>query len=132
MLDSADHARAWMLKGDSDLLTVRHLLDTNGPYDTACFHAQQAAEKYLKALLALTGRPIPLIHNLEELDRACAAIIPGWQRVGVDLAQLTTYAVQARYDLAFLPDRATVMDALQDAEQVRVVVIVALPERARP
>jgi len=121
-----------MLKGDSDLLTVRHLLDTNGPYDTACFHAQQAAEKYLKALLALTGRPIPLIHNLEELDRACAAIIPGWQRVGVDLAQLTTYAVQARYDLAFLPDRATVMDALQDAEQVRVVVIVALPERARP
>ena len=62
MRDNVDHARAWMLKGDSDLLTVRHLLDTNGPYDTACFHAQQAAEKYLKALLALTGRPIPLIH----------------------------------------------------------------------
>jgi HEPN domain-containing protein len=61
MLDSADHARAWMLKGDSDLLTVRHLLDTNGPYDTACFHAQQAAEKYLKALLAMTGRPIPMM-----------------------------------------------------------------------
>jgi HEPN domain-containing protein len=52
MLDSADHARAWMLKGDSDLLTVRHLLDTNGPYDTACFHAQQADEQVRAVVIA--------------------------------------------------------------------------------
>jgi HEPN domain-containing protein len=132
MLDNLDHARAWAMKGDSDLLTTRHLLNANGPFDTACFHAQQAVEKYLKALLAMAGQTIPLSHNLEEIDRRCAAAVPAWATPAVDLAQLTVYAVQSRYDFSFWPARATAEEARDAAELVRAAVISLLPERARP
>lgn len=50
MKDNAALAAGWIRKGDSDLADARRTVDSDGPYDTACFHAQQAAEKYLKAL----------------------------------------------------------------------------------
>jgi HEPN domain-containing protein len=65
MKDSAEHARGWFLKGDSDLSAARQILSGQGPYDTACFHAQQAVEKYLKSVLALHDRAIPRTHDLE-------------------------------------------------------------------
>ncbi len=55
MATPVDLARGWMKKADSDRLNVNRTAQTTGPYDTACFHAQQAAEKYLKAVLALAG-----------------------------------------------------------------------------
>jgi HEPN domain-containing protein len=64
------------MKAESDLLTAKRVLEGKGPYDTACFHAQQAAEKYIKALLAFHEKPVPRTHNLEELERLCAALVP--------------------------------------------------------
>lgn len=132
MRDRHDHARGWILKGDSDLLTVQRLLDANGPFDTACFHAQQAVEKYLKALLAFVEQPIPHTHNLEELEPMCLALLPGWQPAGVDLTELTPYAVQSRYDFDFWPDRDTTERALGIASGVRLAVLIALPPEAHP
>jgi HEPN domain-containing protein len=48
-----DLARGWWRKGDSDLANAQLCLTANQSLDTACFHAQQAAEKYLKAYLSL-------------------------------------------------------------------------------
>lgn len=47
MKDQRSLADGWFRKGDSDLADARRTLASEGPYDTACFHAQQAAEKYL-------------------------------------------------------------------------------------
>ena len=44
MADNQDLARGRMLKGDSDRLTARRLIDANSPFDAACFHTQQAIE----------------------------------------------------------------------------------------
>jgi HEPN domain-containing protein len=45
MADRISHARGWLLKAESDLSAARRVLDGEGrPFDTACFHAQQAAE----------------------------------------------------------------------------------------
>ncbi|MBM4080999.1 MAG: HEPN domain-containing protein, partial [Planctomycetes bacterium] len=42
----------WVGKADNDLLNVRNNLAAERvPWDTVCFHAQQAAEKMLKAFL---------------------------------------------------------------------------------
>ncbi|MDI6823967.1 MAG: HEPN domain-containing protein [Bacillota bacterium] len=55
MKSDADVARGWIKKADSDLQNVRIVLKAGDrdaqdlPYDTLCFHAQQAVEKYLKA-----------------------------------------------------------------------------------
>jgi len=132
MGDNQDLARGWMLKGDSDRLTARKLIDANGPFDTACFHTQQAIEKYLKSLLAYAAQPIPRTHNLEDIDRLCATAISSWQVIEIDLAKLTLYATQSRYDFTFWPDRRTAEEALDSVERVRSAVIAILPERAWP
>jgi len=61
-----------------------------------CFHAQQCAEKYLKALLALHAVPFPKTHDLPELLLG----IP--QNVSVrlrppDVAVLNRYSIEGRY-----------------------------------
>jgi HEPN domain-containing protein len=132
MRDQADLARGWLLKGDSDLATTRALLEAGGPYDTACFHTQQAAEKYLKGLLAFTGVAIPRSHNLEDIYAVCKTSFPGWEVTDIDLAQLTPFAVELRYDFEFWPDRETVEEALDQIERLRRAVLEALPRKAHP
>ena len=127
MPDRLDHAHGLLLKGDSDLLTARTMLSGDGPYDTACFHAQQAAEKYLKALLAFAGQPIPRTHNLEDLFEECRRALPNWSPSALDRASLTPYAVELRYDFEFWPDRATGVAALTIVEQLRAAVVGELP-----
>lgn len=127
-----DLARGWFRKGDSDLATARLVAAGAGPYDTACFHAQQAAEKYLKGFLSFAGQPFPLTHNLEELERRCAAVNPAPDLTGCDLTQLTPYAVQLRYDSSFWPDQTTAQEAIDLAEQVRAAVIALVPRAAHP
>jgi len=34
----ADLVKGWLLKGDSDLVTAKRIAESDGPYDTACFH----------------------------------------------------------------------------------------------
>ena len=44
--------KQWLIKADNDLTIAGRDLKTDDPVtDAICFHAQQAAEKYLKAYL---------------------------------------------------------------------------------
>jgi HEPN domain-containing protein len=124
-------ARGWFLKAESDLNTAKHMAESDGPYDTACFHAQQAAEKYLKGLLALAGEPLQRTHNREELQHLGESL-PAWPLAGLDLTQLSSYAVEARYDFEFWPDRQTAQEAVALALEVRRGVLGAVPQAARP
>ena len=132
MKDKHDLTRGWLAKAESDLVTARLVLDSLGPYDTVCFHAQQAIEKALKGFLAFHGLPIPRTHDLEELQRLCLEIqqLPGIE--DLDLTQLTDYAVVMRYDFDFWPDVQTAADALTLAEQVRQFILKALPRSCHP
>ena len=52
MYEEVEIARQWLAKANSDLLNVDNNLRSQSiPYDTVCFHCQQAAEKLLKAYL---------------------------------------------------------------------------------
>ena len=51
---------------ERDLLTLRSMT-ADAPDEAFGFHIQQAAEKALKAWLALLGKVYPLTHNLEAL-----------------------------------------------------------------
>ncbi|NJO83370.1 MAG: HEPN domain-containing protein [Blastochloris sp.] len=127
-----DLVRGWLLKGDSDLATARLVADSTGPYDTACFHAQQAAEKYLKGFLTHAGIPFPFTHNLEELELRGAAANPRPDFSMVDLTILTPYAVQLRYDPDFWPDQAAANEALNLAGHVRAAILAVLPTSTHP
>ena len=56
----------WIQKAEGDLATAhRELRARKSPnFDAACFHAQQCAEKYLKALLQEDVIPFGKTHNL--------------------------------------------------------------------
>ncbi len=128
----ADHARGWLAKADSDLIDARRALADDGPYDTACFHAQQAIEKSLKAVLAYFGEPIPHIHDLEKLAERVLAVARGLDVDPDELSELTPYAIELRYDLSFWPNRETAKQAIAVAERVRRQVSDVLPPEARP
>jgi HEPN domain-containing protein len=132
MPDRIDHTRGWLRKGDSDLVTVQALLRAGGPFDTATYHAQQAAEKYLKAALAFAEEAIPRTHNLEVLEQLCARAFPTWQIAKLDLTKVTAYAVEGRYDSEFWPDDNETKQALAVAEAVRFAVVAVLPPSAIP
>ena len=91
--------REWIDKAEGDFATAqRELRARRSPnYDAACFHAQQCAEKYLKALLQELGSPFPKTHNLIDLlglaSRYDAALEP-WRHT---LLLLNPYGVQYRY-----------------------------------
>jgi HEPN domain-containing protein len=84
----------------------------------ACWLAQQAAEKALKAVLVFLQIDFPWRHDLDALRQ----LIPdGWHLKDElpDLASLTEWAVEARYPGDW-PD-ATAADALAAVEQARTV-----------
>jgi HEPN domain-containing protein len=63
----------WVEKAEGDYATTRRELRARlqPNYDAACFHAQQTAEKYLKAFLQEQGVAFPKTHNLIELLELC-------------------------------------------------------------
>ena len=67
MKDQRDLVRGWLRKAESDLAAVELALNAGLALDTACFHAQQGAEKLLKAYLLARGVEFPFTHNLTRL-----------------------------------------------------------------
>ena len=62
MKKKADLLGGWIRKGQSDMLAMTASLEA-GALDACCFHAQQAAEKLLKAYLLHKDAEFPFTHN---------------------------------------------------------------------
>ena len=89
----------WVAKAEGDW-DAAHLLfrARKAPnYDAACFHAQQCAEKYLKARLEEAGIAFPPTHNLLHLLSLALTAEPSWHVLDPDVRALIVYAVAVRY-----------------------------------
>jgi HEPN domain-containing protein len=111
--------REWIRKAETDLRVVQ-LADreTEPMNDVICFHCQQSAEKYLKALLQESGQPVPRIHNLVALKELLLPIHPSIRPLGRGLDFMTRFAVDARYP-GHTVTRRQATSALQWAGRVR-------------
>ena len=90
--------QAWVMRVEEDYALCRSALRRKAPLlYGATFHAQQCAEKYLKALLVAHGHAFPRTHDLAALHDLCIqAELP--VRMETDqLERLNAYAVQVRY-----------------------------------
>ena len=89
----------WVAKAEGDFLTAgRELRARKSPnYDAVCFHAQQCAEKYLKAVLQEDERNMPKIHNLIELMLLCEEIDNNFEMLRADLVTMERFSVRTRY-----------------------------------
>ncbi|MBU2575439.1 MAG: HEPN domain-containing protein [Elusimicrobia bacterium] len=116
---SPDYAKEWIRKARADKLAAeRALKDAKRNKDQAeiaCFHAQQCAEKYLKAVLSMLGLAVPRIHDL-------LALAPILKKHGFPCAKLEKsfrtlnhFAVEIRYPgfSATVSEAGTALNAMK-------------------
>jgi HEPN domain-containing protein len=115
--------REWINKAEGDLGTARRemkvTLDPN--FDAACFHAQQCAEKYLKARLIEADLGFPKIHDLDALLDLVIPIEPSYEDLREDLQHLTDMAVEVRYP-GVSADSDDASEAVSAARRIRTLI----------
>jgi HEPN domain-containing protein len=118
--------KTWVDKAEDDLLLARQSRRTAKPvYDGICFHAQQCAEKYLKALLQERAIYFPRTHDLVDLLALLGGPVGSLTTQTSDLQWLTTHAVEIRYP-GTSSTKADADRALGIATSVRSAVRAAL------
>ena len=92
----ADSPITWINYAKADLALASIGLPPGVMYSLLCFHAQQAVEKALKAVLLCLGTDFPNTHSLQKL----VELLPPGLQVDPSISQsviLTPYAVVTRY-----------------------------------
>ena len=113
-----EYACGLLEKAAHDLVAAEATIATVQALDTVCFHAQQATEKSLKALLASKDVVYPFRHDLGELIALAAPHFPAVSSMRDELLLLSPYAVAARYDDAVTPDIEEARSALATAHKM--------------
>lgn len=126
--------KLWLLKAAQDLGAATYELQAQPPFvEDIAFHAQQAVEKALKALLTWHGRAFRKTHNLVELGEACSAVDPTLEALLRRAAPLTEYAWKFRYPgVPEEPAPEDIREALDTARQVYDAILNRLPGEVRP
>jgi len=104
----------WVEKAEADLQVARLTLETvnEALAFTVCFHAQQCAEKYLKAYLTEHKIVFPRTHDMTDLLGLALPHDTEFESIRDDLLLVDQYSVEVRY-----PGRnATWDEAIQAAE----------------
>ncbi len=96
--DSLGSPEDWLVYAESDLRMAQVARERKDIIpEQACFHAQQSAEKALKAVLLFKSIEFPLVHDLKTLvgllQKNAISFPPEIQEAGL----LTPYAAEARY-----------------------------------
>ena len=113
-----DHAQALLKKAANDLVAASATLSTGQALDTVCFHAQQAVEKSLKAILALHEIEYPWWHDLGELFELVRPLASELIPFEDQMFRMTPYAVAVRYDEEFEPSLDEAGEALEVAKEI--------------
>ncbi|CAN5899743.1 HEPN domain-containing protein [soil metagenome] len=101
--------RRWLRYAEDDLQAAEILMEQSSVPRTSCFHAQQAAEKSIKAIFVFLQVDFPFTHDLNRLRD----LLPGeWTiKERAALVELSIWAAEPRY-----PGDVT-EGSRQDAEQ---------------
>ena len=91
--------REWVEKAEGDFVTARREgeAEVDPNYDAACVHAQQCAEKYLKACLQNADIAFPKTHHLPSLLDLLLPVEAAWERLRGAAMALSAYAADFRY-----------------------------------
>lgn len=127
MKERRDLVVGWLKKAKSDLVAL-DATAAAGAYDAASFHAQQAAEKTLKAYLVNASADFPFTRNLSRLVDLCTALDSSFASLLPVVEPLTPFAVEPRYDADFWPSEQDTHDARALALDVWHFVLRRLPE----
>jgi len=110
----------WIIKASNDLKSAYKLMEGDTAIlDTAIYHAQQCAEKALKAFLAFKQQTIRKTHDVAYLVDLCAEFEKKFSTLEQDAEILSPYNTAFRYpDILLEPDEEDVKDAVERAERI--------------
>ena len=113
-LEQVNEARRWLRFASEDIEVAQELF-SGRRIRHACFLAQQAAEKALKAALALEG-----LSYMHDLNAARNLLPDSWavKSEQPDLAELTVWATESRYPGDWQEATEYAIRALADARAV--------------
>jgi HEPN domain-containing protein len=120
-----EYLRNWLFKAEEDISVIKILISEHPEHYTGaiCFHAQQAVEKFLKAILVFYDFDFKKVHDLDYLLQECIKI-DSKDFESIDLESLTDYGVSVRYPDDFLvPSVAEALKYQQIAEEIRNIVL---------
>jgi HEPN domain-containing protein len=95
---NSGYLKNWLKKADNDIKIIEHELmlpESEWVNDAICFHCQQAAEKYLKALLIFQESDVPKTHNIEYLQSLIKERHPDISEI--EVKDLSLFGVDIRY-----------------------------------
>ena len=112
--------REWVAKAEEDYLAALDLARRRKRplWSGVCFHAQQCAEKYLKARMEEAGLPVQRTHDLDVLLNHILPVEPLWGAFRPALQTLTDYAVDFRYP-GHSASKSHARRALADCKSIR-------------
>ncbi|MDO8303194.1 MAG: HEPN domain-containing protein [Sedimentisphaerales bacterium] len=122
MREEIELAKQWLAKAENDLLNAdNNLAARNIPFDTVCFHCQQAAEKMLKAYLVANNMPYPFTHDLLVILEKILEVTDKAEHLRQTLIVLNPYAVEVRYPptARYTPSADEAIEARKSAGQIR-------------
>jgi HEPN domain-containing protein len=90
--------KEWLSKADDDFAFADTTLrGGNTFYAQLCFHFQQSAEKYLKALIIAKNMEFEKVHNLVYLLKTCQKIDPSLATLFDECELLNSSYIDTRY-----------------------------------
>jgi HEPN domain-containing protein len=118
-------------KAEADFRGASALAASRPPlHDLVCFHCQQCAEKYLKALLEELGLAVAKTHDLDKLLGVLLPHYPSLRPLQPGMLILTDFAVDTRYPGNSATKREA-LSSLQWNARVRVAARTLLGLRTR-
>lgn len=123
--EKAQYIQNWLQKAENDLKVAEIVLESDEekkPFDTVCFHCQQAVEKWLKAYLIYLDVMFPRTHSAAQLIELGLALDQNLKQL--EKAELlTVYAVETRYPEDFyMPNEEEAKEAYCIALQVKTYI----------
>jgi HEPN domain-containing protein len=118
----------WLIKAEQDMKASQTLAGSVPPLlYPACFHAQQAAEKFIKALLTKLQIEFPKTHSIERLIELLYPELPDVCSEIMEAADLTHYGVEVRYpgDMPE-PEEQETLEAIKIVGKVRDTIVAAI------
>ena len=112
----------WCRYANMDFVTAKFDFENMhpAPLEIICYHCQQAAEKFLKAVIIAYDSEAEKTHDLQRLTDKLKSFVNVPNEIMIIAARLTQYAVHARYPDALSVDENQTKAAVNMAEQVKI------------
>jgi HEPN domain-containing protein len=122
MPESSSIVTEWVRRANDDWKVVQLSRRLPEPlWEIASFHAQQSAEKYMKAFLIQKGWKLKKTHDLTDLLSDCIGYDSALSLLSTDRQELTPFALAGRYPTVLITSE-TCKSAIAAAERIRAVI----------